>query len=59
MEETVRQLPDGEELVLVYDPRASSNHIREAARATKRSDLPASPMSPAGGSCAGVGTPET
>ena len=60
MEEIVRQLPDGEELVLVYDtspfrhgpagddPRASSIHLRQAAAvATKRSDPPAlSPFCP-------------
>lgn len=52
MEETVRQLPDGEELVIVYgtspfrpgpaedDPRASSFHLRQAAVGTKPSDLP-------------------
>jgi len=54
VEETVRQLPDGEELVFVYDdtspfrprpaeddPRTSSIHLRQAAVATKGSDLPA------------------
>lgn len=51
--ETVRQLPDGEELVIVQDtpslqpgpaeadPRASSLHRRQAAAATEGSDVPA------------------
>lgn len=72
MEESVRQLPDGEELVLIYDtspfrhgpaeddPRASSIRLRQAAVATKRSDLPApSPFSAARGSQADVVTPKT